>query len=158
MSPTTAPTLTEFVEERREQSLPVHVAVAYDRGTYPSDYTDAAEAVAEMLVGDAGEVVDEPDALGIGDAIVLAVDERPRRDGPDWQRLRQLASVTRGESYAGIVAQMRWSEITSQVYHTVDLVVRVRQGVVEGIYQPRLDHPGGEWYLRRLESEVVDRC
>jgi len=156
MSSTATPTFREFVESYRSKNRPVHVAVGLGRASYPAGANKIAESIAAAIAGEDGDIVRDSEDMAPDSVGVIALDGTGRESESNWMTLREMAPVTRSQLYRGLVVCLRSADVTPEVFHAVDLFVRVRRCQIEGVYQPRLDHPGADWYLRRIESEVIE--
>jgi hypothetical protein len=149
--------LGEYIRGRREHDLPTHVVVEEDPRAQRDETTAAAEAIAELVAGDGGAIIRDREAdLGANDVVLLNIGPAPREAINDWQKYKELARITRRADYGGVVATVPEHDTTTEVYRVADIVVRVAEGGVEGVYWPRMKTPGGDVHLVELDWEVVD--
>jgi len=154
---TESPTLQELIERHRDRDLPTHVFVTGTGRHFPDDLRPVARRVSEMIRGDDGHVYEcDFGRLHEVDVALLEVDHNFRLQSDDVDELRDLATVSRASSYAGIVGYTNATELPKSLLQVLEAVVEVGEDGVEFIGRVCSDYHDGGYYKVELDGLESD--
>jgi len=145
--------LEGLVDRNAERGLPTQVLVNGVGTHYPDDVLKVAQDVADLIATDGNVLNSGFDDLDDDDVALLELSTKPRTNAAaDQEKLRELASTARANSYAGIVCYGSNLETSKGYIAVLDAIVEVREDRTVQPYRVKHTQYENEIYHIELDS------